>query len=369
MLCHGRHDQGVPHDQPAGRRLPGGLQHQGAGQVAAGRRHRDAERSHPERPAGPVQHRGEDAGESGRGTHIHSTAPDGRDQAVGLAVGQERVVADAGEVAGAVVHRVQGAPVEAGPAFRRCEHVDSAGRGRQSRHRGWCRARRRCFRRRRRRCRSFVHCAARTPSRCGEQITARCRTGLDARRTPGGHRVFAWINEPPMRHHGGRTPARLPGRGVDNDVLGFLPLRCPGGFVMPCPIGSSPIHRTFPRLRRLWRRRPGGRSRPTWAFLGFSVSLWLRPDVLVMVYTVGPDLGRFHPAAVPWVWCSAAGCRPAISCRTSSSQVAVRSLAAGLLLRGGGRQAGFAIDNTQAGAFATNGFGDYSPRATRCSRR
>ena len=33
-------------------------------------------------------------GESGRGTHIHSTAPARRDQAVGLAVRQERVVGD-----------------------------------------------------------------------------------------------------------------------------------------------------------------------------------------------------------------------------------------------------------------------------------
>jgi hypothetical protein len=99
----GRHDQRVPHDEPAGWGLPGRLQHQGAGQVPPGGRHRDAEWTDPERAARAIQQRGEDARRIGT-RHTHPLDGAGRrDQAIRLAVGEERVFTDAREIAGTVV--------------------------------------------------------------------------------------------------------------------------------------------------------------------------------------------------------------------------------------------------------------------------
>ena len=91
------HHQRVAHDQPAGMRLPGGLQDQAAGQVAARGRHRDAVRAQPEVAGAAIQDGPEDAGRVGP-RHAHPFHRAGRrDQAGGFAVRQERVVGDRGK--------------------------------------------------------------------------------------------------------------------------------------------------------------------------------------------------------------------------------------------------------------------------------
>ena len=93
-LCHGPMTIASRTIEPAGRRLPGGLQDQGAGQVAAGRRDADAVRADAERAGAAVEDRREDAGRvRPRDAHPLDGAG-GRDQAVRLAVGQERVARD-----------------------------------------------------------------------------------------------------------------------------------------------------------------------------------------------------------------------------------------------------------------------------------
>ena len=93
----GTHHQRVPHHQPAGRRLPGGLHDQAARQIATGGRNRDAVGPEPEVPGTAVQDRPEHAGGI-RPRHAHPFHRSrGRNQAGVLAVGQERVVGDRGE--------------------------------------------------------------------------------------------------------------------------------------------------------------------------------------------------------------------------------------------------------------------------------
>lgn len=69
------HDQRVAHDQPSGVRLPRGLEDEAAGQVPPGSGHAHAVRAEPEMARAAIQDGTEDAGESGRGTHSHSTDP------------------------------------------------------------------------------------------------------------------------------------------------------------------------------------------------------------------------------------------------------------------------------------------------------
>ena len=88
------HHQRVAHDDPAGVRLPGGLQDQAARQVAARGGHRDAVGPEPEVSGAAVQDGPEHAGRV-RPRHaqpLHRTG--GRDQAGVLTVGEERVVGD-----------------------------------------------------------------------------------------------------------------------------------------------------------------------------------------------------------------------------------------------------------------------------------
>ena len=88
------HHQGVAHDQPAGVGLPGGFHDQAAGQVSAGRGHRDAVGADPEMAGAAVQDRAEDAGgvRAGHAQPLHRTG--GGDQAGRLPVGQKRVIGD-----------------------------------------------------------------------------------------------------------------------------------------------------------------------------------------------------------------------------------------------------------------------------------
>ena len=91
---------GVAHDQPARARPPRGLQDEGPGQVAPAGRDLDAGRTEGEAPGRAVEDGGENAGAVGAG-NAHPLDPSGRrDQAVDLAVGQERVLGDGRERAG-----------------------------------------------------------------------------------------------------------------------------------------------------------------------------------------------------------------------------------------------------------------------------
>ncbi len=88
------HHQRIAHDQPPGVGLPGGFHDEAAGQVAAGRRHRDAVGAQPEMTGAAVQDRAEHAGGVGPG-HAHPLhRPGRRDQAGGFPVRQERIVGD-----------------------------------------------------------------------------------------------------------------------------------------------------------------------------------------------------------------------------------------------------------------------------------
>ncbi len=94
-------------------------------------------------------------------------------------------------------------------------------------------------------------------------------------------------------------------------------------------------------------------------FLGVSLAFGL--TVLVMVYTVGRiSGGHFNPAVslglVLGRRLPAADLLPYVL-----AQVAGAVAAAGLLRVVAGGKPGFTVDNTQAGAFATNGYGDFSP--------
>jgi hypothetical protein len=65
----------IAHHRPAGRRVPGRLEHHRAGQIAPVRRHADIRGSQPEPPALPVQDVAKMLGPSIRGKHIQSTLP------------------------------------------------------------------------------------------------------------------------------------------------------------------------------------------------------------------------------------------------------------------------------------------------------
>jgi aquaporin Z len=94
-------------------------------------------------------------------------------------------------------------------------------------------------------------------------------------------------------------------------------------------------------------------------FLGVSLAFGL--TVLVMVYTVGRiSGGHFNPAVS--LGLVLGGRLPARDLLPYILvQVVGAIAAAGLLYVVAGGKADFVIDNTQAGAFATNGFGDFSP--------
>ena len=104
------HHQRVAHDQPAGVGLPRGLQNQAAGQVAARGRHRHAVGPSRKCPAPRSRMAPNTLGESGRGTHIHSTEPADEIRQVVLAVRQERVVGDRRETGSATIRSAHTAP-------------------------------------------------------------------------------------------------------------------------------------------------------------------------------------------------------------------------------------------------------------------
>ena len=97
QVVPGTHDQRVAHDQPAGVGLPRGFQDQAARKVAPGGGNRHPVGTQPEMPGAPVQ----DGAEHTRGVRPGHTQPlhraRRRDQARGLAVGQECVVRDRGK--------------------------------------------------------------------------------------------------------------------------------------------------------------------------------------------------------------------------------------------------------------------------------
>ena len=89
------HHHRVADDHPAGVGLPGGLQNQAARQVAPARKGRRRRRGSSRKwPAPRSRMAPNTLGESGRGTHSHSTDPTRGDQAAVLAVGEEGVVGD-----------------------------------------------------------------------------------------------------------------------------------------------------------------------------------------------------------------------------------------------------------------------------------
>ena len=96
--------------------------------------------------------------------------------------------------------------------------------------------------------------------------------------------------------------------------------------------------------------------------IGFAgVSLAFGLTVLTMAYAVGHiSGGHFNPAVSFGLWASgrfsAKDLLPYIVAQCLGAIVAAGTL---LFILSG--KAGFAIDNTKAGAFATNGFGDFSP--------
>ena len=88
------HHQRIAHDDPAGVGLPRGLEDQAARQVAPRRRHRDTVGAEPEMARAAVQDGAEHAGRVGPRDAQPLDRTGRRDQAGGLAVGQERVVGD-----------------------------------------------------------------------------------------------------------------------------------------------------------------------------------------------------------------------------------------------------------------------------------
>ena len=94
-------------------------------------------------------------------------------------------------------------------------------------------------------------------------------------------------------------------------------------------------------------------------FVGVSMAFGL--TVLTMAYAVGHiSGGHFNPAVSFGLWAgkrfSASELVPYII-----AQVLGAIAGAGILFVIANGKAGFAIDGTKAGAFATNGFGDFSP--------
>lgn len=96
--------------------------------------------------------------------------------------------------------------------------------------------------------------------------------------------------------------------------------------------------------------------------IGFAgVSLAFGLTVLTMAYAVGHiSGGHFNPAVSFGLWASGR-----FSTKDLLPYIVAQCLggivAAGTLLYILSGKAGFAIDNTKAGAFATNGYGDFSP--------
>ena len=86
------HHQQVMNDQPAGRCMPGRLEHHGARDVPAVMRHLGTGWTEPELPRGPVQQRPEHTRRVGPGQAQPLDRAVRRDQAALLAVGQEGIV-------------------------------------------------------------------------------------------------------------------------------------------------------------------------------------------------------------------------------------------------------------------------------------
>lgn len=94
-------------------------------------------------------------------------------------------------------------------------------------------------------------------------------------------------------------------------------------------------------------------------YLGVALAFGL--TVLTMIYTVGPiSGGHFNPAVTFGLW--AGGRFPAKSLFAYITTQCVGAIAAaGILYAIAIGNPDFAIDNTQAGAFASNGYGAFSP--------
>ena len=90
--------EAVLDDEPPVRGLPGGLQHERAGHVAALARHDALVRAQAKRAGAAVEHRAENAGRIRPGQAEPLHGPRRRDQGAGLAVRQERVVRDRWEI-------------------------------------------------------------------------------------------------------------------------------------------------------------------------------------------------------------------------------------------------------------------------------
>ncbi len=93
----GPHDEQVVHDQPPGRRVPGGLEHVRAGHVPALVGDVDAGGPEPEQAGRAIEQRPEEARRVGAGQAEPLHRPVGGDERAHLAVGQERVVGDVRE--------------------------------------------------------------------------------------------------------------------------------------------------------------------------------------------------------------------------------------------------------------------------------
>ncbi len=94
-------------------------------------------------------------------------------------------------------------------------------------------------------------------------------------------------------------------------------------------------------------------------FLGVSLAFGL--TVLTMAYTVGHiSGGHFNPAVSFGLWAGGKFDTKELAPYIVSQVVGALAGAAIIFMIANG-QDGFAIDNTQAGAFATNGYGDFSP--------
>ena len=91
------HGEGVAHEDPPGRRLPGRQQGVGPRLVPHVRRVVDAERPEPERAGSTVEQRAEHARRVEARNAQPVDRPVGGDERTGVAVGQERVVRDRGE--------------------------------------------------------------------------------------------------------------------------------------------------------------------------------------------------------------------------------------------------------------------------------
>lgn len=93
----------------------------------------------------------------------------------------------------------------------------------------------------------------------------------------------------------------------------------------------------------------------------FGVALAFGLTVLTMAYAVGHiSGGHFNPAVSFGLWASGRFPAKELAPYIISQCVGAIAAAACLYLILSGKE-GFAIDSTQAGAFASNGFGDFSP--------